>query len=395
MSEVSAGGKVGRPLRQPFHVEAYPRLDPRVARKAIRDGRNCLLWRDQDGHLVGMARVSLAGRQMRVEAWFRGLFHASTGRSVATLTVHVSGEDALVTCPCCGQRRRALVFAQGSWQCRTCHQLVYRSSIVTARVRDAERLAELDRYLADGRPRYLRHDLYEQVRKERYWLRYVQEGRVRVAPSHQRLVLSAGWMAEPAPITVSDDQMAAMPDEDPDVLELVGESLFAGETLLRRVEDAVRVQVEPTYRVLWVGPAKPSALQVRRDLPEIAIGELPVLAAPADITIVDPAAEILEARMALPFAGDPALFGTGLPASSELPRPIGVIAGNQLMLAVRFSPANAVFVAALLHAELDRVRACLTEQGRAVDAVQDGTPVLVKRVVAEEWPRLRGLRRKA
>lgn len=71
----------------------------------------------------------------------------------------------IIACPVCGALRDKLWF-NGCWACASCHGLRNRSHWFDKKVRDAlrdqDRLFELQRELAEGRPPRMRHSTYER-----------------------------------------------------------------------------------------------------------------------------------------------------------------------------------------------------------------------------------------
>ena len=54
------------------HIEAYPRLNVREARKQVRDGRDVVSWRDRHGAIVGVGRTRLLdGNRLALDYRFR------------------------------------------------------------------------------------------------------------------------------------------------------------------------------------------------------------------------------------------------------------------------------------------------------------------------------------
>jgi hypothetical protein len=148
----------------PFHVEAYPRLNLKAALTEVQRGHGHVFWRDQEGRFVGMGRVTLtAPDQMTVDLQLRGLPYLSHDHfhdviTFERITRNTGKVDVLTICRGCQQNREDIFFRKGTWLCRTCQELGYRSTILSTTVRESEKLAQIAALLFTGRPRKMRAD---------------------------------------------------------------------------------------------------------------------------------------------------------------------------------------------------------------------------------------------
>ena len=224
-------------------------------------------------------------------------------------------------------------------------------------------------------------------------LRLALDGDLATPPPHQQWVLNSHWMPEPPELlhhaAFSSDNAAQC-----DTLEVLGTELFAGPLLEQQVEGAIRSGVGPAYKKLRMISPKVSQLQVRRQFAADMVSDVPVLGPSSGIVVTgQPRTSELKARMVVPFEGEPALFEAKLPTVPDW-FPMGSVSKDKLVLAARFSPAIAPFVSALLHAELDLVRDRLARQEQVARKLRVSFPQLLKRLVAEELPKVKPSRRK-
>lgn len=158
-----------RPPRN--HVEAYPGLDVREARKHIARGRDEVLWRDQRGTVWGVGQASFDGGLLTLHSHFRPILGGSMREEVDQFACQIvdndaGGTDVFTACPACARRVRKVIMVDGSWACRSCQRLGYRSSMIGTLPRQSERLSELERRVGDGRPKGMHETTFQALRLE-------------------------------------------------------------------------------------------------------------------------------------------------------------------------------------------------------------------------------------
>ena len=100
----------------------------------------------------------------------------------------------LFVCPACEAKVETLIFFRG-WKCRECQHLNYRSSSVTTPVRQTERLRELSKLLAAGRPKGVHESTMQKYRDERKVLNQLlrKTGKRAVSNGHDNNTFETRW----------------------------------------------------------------------------------------------------------------------------------------------------------------------------------------------------------
>ena len=143
-----------RPDGERRYVEAYPRLDFAKCARAAREGLNACIWRDADGHEVGVAEFAWRSEtRLRLHYLFEIAWDPAQATEIDFVVERKDSADfshrPRARCPSCGQSRTGLVFRHSGWSCRRCHGLGYRSAMIGTPVRRAEKVRRLRSELAD------------------------------------------------------------------------------------------------------------------------------------------------------------------------------------------------------------------------------------------------------
>lgn len=130
------------------YVEAYPRLNIVQCARAAADERNFCLW-ERDGAVIAGASFRWRSRgELHLKYHHQPERGVSCSGSISLAIAYVGSMDnnrrALVRCPRCSFNRSGVVLRDGSWACRRCQGLGYRSALVGTAVRRAEKLARLE-----------------------------------------------------------------------------------------------------------------------------------------------------------------------------------------------------------------------------------------------------------
>jgi hypothetical protein len=382
----------------PFHLEAYPRLVLKEALHEVRTGRTLQVWRDENGVLVGACRVAETDPQrLRVSAMLRALpyiQHSTTHDEIVTNTkFRESGVvDVLTTCRSCGLEVRVVVLRNGTWLCRSCQRLSYRSALLSKTVGESERLAKIQRKLIDGRPKGMRKAAFLKLQEERLWLEFMLDDRRPVAPEHQRRHLTCQWQAEPPPLDLPEP--SGTQESSADILEVVGRPLFAGPTLKSRVEQMILGELKTAYAKLLAEHGRVTELRLRRGFRDMTVGPLAKLSQESDMEVSADRNGVLVASEMMTFDGEGGAFYTGLAVPPIFRVPLGKLEDGELTVAVRFSRNNATLAAIELASEVALVRACLASLEQARQQVHDQFSSWVKLIVKEQWSKLKPPRRR-
>lgn len=153
--------------------EAFPVLNIQECMAAASDARPlCRYFRvSRDRHRQGefglLEVVALEDDCLRI----RWLLHGPGFHGAGQQTLRYSWRPLrgwmkpIIACPVCGGLKEKLWFS-GRWACASCHGLRNRSHRFDKKVRDAlkdqDRLLELQRELAEGRPPRMRHSTYQR-----------------------------------------------------------------------------------------------------------------------------------------------------------------------------------------------------------------------------------------
>ena len=175
------------------------------------------------------------------------------------------------------------------------------------------------------------------------------------------------------------------------MLELLGKPLFASGLLVDHLEEQVRQQVVREYLGLAPVGRKLSKLRVRRRFVDASFPGAVSIAPASSITIIsgeDDRQVVAEHRSAI--EGDPGLLAYAPVRAMPPRRPVAPIGGNELGLTIRFPRQQWPFVSALVRAELDLIEAILARQREVMARFNARLPDVVRRLVAEQWPVLKG-----
>lgn len=140
----------------PRYREYYPRFNLYEARREIKRGRDCCeFW--MLGHKLGelVVREDRPGDSITIQSantvkYASGMV-TQRFKFVATPTGDNEKREA-IRCPRCGERR-LVMFCVRDWACAQCHGLRLRSQLVDSRALKAEKLRQLEREIAAGRPK--------------------------------------------------------------------------------------------------------------------------------------------------------------------------------------------------------------------------------------------------
>lgn len=116
----------GRP-----HCEAFPALDILQAERSLRAGGGSCEWRDEQGVLVGHARMVMLDELLAVFRYdFLGSTNIAAAEGLVSLDVICTRRNTHVVrkslvCPSCDGSIQKVFFVSGAWGCRVCHDLVF------------------------------------------------------------------------------------------------------------------------------------------------------------------------------------------------------------------------------------------------------------------------------
>ena len=194
------------PLENPRFAEAYPRIDFLKGQRAIAEGRTiCVFERFHRGR-VGQFSF---GSYEADEPHEKGLM---LGHTMIWPDYHLRGRDfdaafrirssligvdhfrEYVLCASCEKRKTVLVYVK-DWKCRQCHGLSMRSQLIDPRLRMYEKITDLEKKVAKGRPKGMHQATYEAKLEElqelnRRVAQLPRDTAREVAVEHDRIVTS-------------------------------------------------------------------------------------------------------------------------------------------------------------------------------------------------------------
>jgi len=154
------------------YIEAYCRIPVAALHRDYDQGYGTLVWRDASGHTIGSATVtSRFDGVMRVafDIGASGAVEAYTGEVAINFVWRGAGmhrQEAYAVCPGCERPAKHLIAKDHRWQCRRCHGLVNRSSLIRHNARLTEKVEHLEGEVGRGRPKGMHSTTYERLRAQ-------------------------------------------------------------------------------------------------------------------------------------------------------------------------------------------------------------------------------------
>jgi hypothetical protein len=408
---------VPKNFQQPMsHIEAYPRLNVREARKQLLSGRGEVCWRNARGEFVGMGRIQINdANSLVVDYQFRDVGHIASCQATASFECSIrkmdySQEDFLALCPRCSTRVRTLLLFDCAWTCYHCQPLAHRSKMVGDLVRKSERLAELERLSAAGRPKGMHNRTYLKVRDERFLLKQELEGHRGMAREIYEEVITSCWSSEGLVIVGrenagpggdlaagsdeidgADDEQGERDDDGEDrLLAFAGQSLFAGSPLAITLDDQLLRFARLELAAMAAEGRKPTRIRLRKRLARKPFDLPPALRRDDGIRIVGRADDqLLCAHHGMSFSGNADYFLVA-PDSSASRHPVAVIGADKLMLKTRFKREELRFIPVIIEQECELIERRMDVLRRGVEAYNCTMRVQVRRVIERHWDALVG-----
>jgi ribosomal protein L37AE/L43A len=154
------------------YSEAYCRIPVAALHRGYDQGHGTLVWRDASGHTIGSAMVSSRfDGVMRVafDMAASGAVEAYTGEVAISFVWRDAGmhrQEAYAVCPGCKRPAKHLIAKNHRWQCRRCHGLVNRSSLIRHNARLTEKVEHLEGEVGRGRRKGMHSRTYERLRAQ-------------------------------------------------------------------------------------------------------------------------------------------------------------------------------------------------------------------------------------
>lgn len=389
------------------HIEAYPRLNVREARKQVRDGRDVVSWRDRHGAIVGVGRTRLLdGNRLSLDYRFRehGDSAACDGEVIFECSIRnmaFEQEDFLTICMKCGTRVRTLLLLECEWVCSHCQPLAHRSKLVGDLVRKSERFAELDRLIQRGRPKGMHSRTFLKLRDERFQLKLELGDHRGKARSVYDEEISSYWSkegtaefdlndvlpAEQSPAGIASADRDEVEGDEP-LLTLAGAPLFAGPSLTEALDDQLLRLARRELSVMTAQGVVPTAMRLRKRLAAKTFNPPPQLERDSSIRILGAASElVLEARYDIRFSGNDHYF-LMTPDGAIGRHPVAVISDGGLLLKTKFKRDEARFIPVIIEEECELIEHLLGVQQREIEAYNRAMKLHVRRLVKAHWDAL-------
>jgi ribosomal protein L37AE/L43A len=131
------------------YLEAFPTLISTAVRNARSTGKRLCVWRDPKGAVIGGAEVDWSSASsLCVRYAVQRNRHQDGASGALSLGVVFKGSEAnnkraLFVCPPCRHARTSLMLVGQRWACRACHGLQYRTALIPAAARRAEKYRKL------------------------------------------------------------------------------------------------------------------------------------------------------------------------------------------------------------------------------------------------------------
>jgi ribosomal protein L37AE/L43A len=154
------------------YSEAYCRIPVAALHRGYDQGQGTLVWRDASGHTIGSAKVSSRfDGVMRVafDMAASGAVEAYSGEVAINFVWRDAGmhrQEVYAVCPGCGRPAKHLIAKDHRWQCRRCHGLVNRSSLIRHNARLTEKVEHLEGEVGRGRPKGMHSTTFERLRAQ-------------------------------------------------------------------------------------------------------------------------------------------------------------------------------------------------------------------------------------
>jgi hypothetical protein len=193
--------RVGRP-----YCEAFMGLDILQAESRWLKGFLVCQWRNEEGLAVGNVELSDFDDD-RVSFYWRSFGTVNNPRHEGWESILIQRRECQIVggrpvgvCRECNHGVTKVYCVDGSWKCRGCHKLTYRSTRLSNDSRKQEELRRLVDELRDGRPRYMRRKEHERLMARRAQLERELKGCDVAAPHRElRFKLTPEWLGRGDP----------------------------------------------------------------------------------------------------------------------------------------------------------------------------------------------------
>ena len=403
------GGLMFRMVGQPVisHIEAYPRLNVREARKQVLGGSDVVSWRNRYGEMIGVGRARLLESD-RLVLDYRFREHSygvdCNGAVIFECSIRkmeFEQEDFLTLCHGCESRVRTLLFFECAWVCIHCQPLAYRSKLVGDLVRQTEHITQLEQVIGGGRPKGMHNRTFKKLREELFRSKLeLGDHRGKARSAYDEAIASC-WSKEGAAGFNLDDLLPADQSEagsagaDSDEVEgdgalmaLAGTSLFAGPSLRQALDDQLLRLARRELSVMAAQGVVPTTIRLRKRLAINSFNPPPQLERDSSIRIFGGASEsVLEAQYAIRFSGNHHYFLMA-PDGPVGRHPVAVIGDGRLLLKTKFKRDEARFIPVMIEEECALIERLLDFQRRGIEAYNGAMKVHVRRLVNAHWEAL-------